>query len=76
MRFPRRQSNPGVFFVLALTTVPIAVLLEIGTIDLGHELTWRLFGGMTQVHSAWLRYAIIAVATASAVCAITHRTQD
>jgi hypothetical protein len=42
---PRRQGNVSVFAVVALMAVPFAVVLEIGTVDLGREITWRLFGG-------------------------------
>jgi len=69
----QRHVNVSVFTVFAIMTVPLAVVLEIGTIDLGHELTWRLFGGVSQLHSAWIRYVTIAVAIASIISALAHR---
>jgi len=70
---PRRQVNASTFFVITLVTAPLAVMLEIGTIDLGHELSWGLLGGLSREHSAWLRYSVVAVAIASAICAVTYR---
>jgi hypothetical protein len=69
---PRRQVQISVFTFLAMITVPLAVILEIGTIDLGHELSWRLFGGLSQMHSAWLRLMLIAVAIASIISALVY----
>lgn len=69
---PRRQVQISVFAFIAMVTVPLAVILEIGTIDLGRELSWRLFGGLSQVHSAWLRLTIVAVAIASIISALAY----
>jgi hypothetical protein len=69
----RRKVQISVFAFIAMVAVPLAVMLEIGTIDLGHELTWRLFGGLSQAHSAWLRLTLVAVAIASIICALAYR---
>ena len=65
-----KQWSPFAF--LSLITVPWALLLEMETIELGHELRWSLFGGMSETHSAWFRYGLIASAVASVICMFVH----
>jgi hypothetical protein len=66
-----RRAEFNVFLVAATLTVPLALTVEIGTFAAGRELRW--FGKLTQIQSAWLRYSLLAVATASIVCAIAFR---
>jgi hypothetical protein len=54
-----------------MVSLPLAVVLEIGTIDLGHELTW--FHRLSQTQSGWLRVAVLSVAIASTFSAIAYR---
>ena len=60
------KFNP--FTRLALVTLPLAASLEVGTLDLGHELTW--FGHLSQAQSAWIRYCALTVAIACVVMAL------
>jgi hypothetical protein len=67
----RRHWQPNPFTIVAMVSLPLAVILEIGTIDLGHELTW--FNRLSETQSGWLRVAILSVAIASTFSAIAYR---
>lgn len=67
----RHRVSLSPFALAAMVSVPWAIMLRIGTIDLGHELTW--FGRLSQVEGAWIRLSVVAVALASLVCTAVHR---
>jgi hypothetical protein len=66
----RRNWPPNPFAIVAMVSLPLAVVLEIGTIDLGHELTW--FHHLSETESGWLRVAVLSVAIASTFSAIAY----
>ena len=51
------KRNP--FFVLALVFVFPYLLVQIGTLDLGHELTY--FGQVSQLQAGYVRYALLLI---------------
>lgn len=62
------------FLVLAILAFSFFLLVEVGTVDLGHEFTW--FGRLSQSHSTLLRYALLAVFISStALTALRHFTR-
>jgi hypothetical protein len=67
----RRHWQPNPFTIVAMVSLPLAVILEIGTIDLGHELSW--FHRLSETQSALLRVAVLSVAIASTCSAIVYR---
>jgi hypothetical protein len=73
MQTPMTPSRTGLspFSVAALLTVPLSLIVEIGTLAAGHELTW--FGTLTQIQSQWVRYSLLATATASGICGLAFR---
>jgi hypothetical protein len=70
----RRNTRLNVFVIAATLTVPIAVIVEIGTLAAGHELTW--FKALSQAQSVWLRHALLALAAASVGCAFAFREKS
>jgi hypothetical protein len=68
------QMKVRLFGLLALLTTIGAALVEIGTLDLGHELTW--FGSLTPVQSAWVRHFFTAAAISSIVVALLSRGRN
>jgi hypothetical protein len=57
--------------MVAMLVLALTVVVEIGTIDLGRELSW--FGKLSQVQSAWVRYGLLAGSIASIICAVVYR---
>jgi hypothetical protein len=63
------RRNPYALF--ALGAICIALLLEVGTLDLGHEFTW--FGKLSLQQSAWVRYCVFTVAALFVIAAFVYR---
>jgi hypothetical protein len=59
------KRNP--FFALALVLVFPYLVVQIGTLDLGHELTY--FGKVSQLQSAYVRYTLLLIPMALFVVA-------
>jgi hypothetical protein len=57
--------------ILALVAVCASVLIEVATLDLGHELTWM--GHLSQVQGAWVRYLIFAGTILLIVASFVYR---
>jgi hypothetical protein len=68
----RRKRNPYAWF--AFSAVCFAVMLEVGTWDLGREFTW--FNKLSQQQSAWVRYCILTIAALLVVAAFVYRRRD
>ena len=51
------KRNP--FFALALVLVFPYLIVQIGTLDLGHELTY--FGKVSQLQGAYVRYTLLLI---------------
>jgi hypothetical protein len=63
------RRNPYIWF--ALVAVCFAFTIEVGTRDLGHELTW--FNRLSPEQSAWVRYCAITVAALLIIASFVHR---
>jgi hypothetical protein len=62
------------FLVLAILAFSFFLLVEVGTVDLGHEFTW--FGRLSQAQGATVRHALLAIFISSAaVTALRHFTR-
>jgi hypothetical protein len=59
------------YFWFAFGAVGLALILEVGTRDLGHEFTW--FNMLSQQQSAWVRYCVFTVAALLVVAVFVHR---
>jgi hypothetical protein len=53
---PMKRSQ---FFALAIVLLFPFLVVEIGTLDLGHEMTY--FGRLSQLQSAYVRYALLFI---------------
>ena len=60
------------FSLLSLLTVPIAAVLEIAYLDLGHDPTY--FGAFGAGHAPYVRYVALSLAVASVICALAFRS--
>src|SRR5450755_4424879 len=58
------QMKRDPFLVLAILAFSFFLFVEVGTVDLGHEFTW--FGRLSQLQSATVRYALLAIFISSA----------
>ncbi len=67
----QQNSKFNVFVVAAILTAPLSLIVEVGTIAAGHELTW--FRALSPTGAQWIRYALLAIALASMVCALAFR---
>jgi hypothetical protein len=63
------HRNPYAWF--AVVAVCFAFAIEVGTRDLGHELTW--FNRLSPDQSAWVRYCAFTVAALLVIAAFVHR---
>jgi len=63
------RRNPYAWFGFAAAC--FAFTLEIGTRDLGHELTW--FHLLAPEQSAWVRYSAFAAAALLIIAAFVYR---
>jgi hypothetical protein len=55
----------------AVGAVALAFVVEIGTLNLGHEFTW--FGHVPPAESAWIRYCVLTAAILLVVAAVIYR---
>lgn len=69
-----RNAKFNLFVTAVILTVPLFLVVEIGTLAAGRELTW--FGTLSPTQSAWVRHALLAVAAASVGCAIAFREKS
>jgi hypothetical protein len=64
------KRNP--FLLLAIMSLFLFVVVEVGTLDLGHEMTY--FGTLSQQQSGWVRYMLLFIAVCLFVAAASrHR---
>jgi H+/Cl- antiporter ClcA len=66
------RRNPYALF--ALGAVCFALVIEVGTLDLGHEFTW--FGKLSQQQGAWVRYCVFTLATLLVIAALVYRSRS
>ena len=62
------RRNPYAWF--AFCAVCLAVIMEVGARDLGHEFTW--FDAFSQQQSAWIRYGVFTVAALLVIAAFAY----
>ncbi len=66
------RRNPYAW--LAFSAVCLAFVIEVGTLDLGHEFTW--FNELSQQQSAWVRYCVFTIAALLVVAALVYRSRS
>lgn len=73
-RRPERSKPPkqqNLFFLSAMMSLFLFAVVEVGTLDLRHELTY--FHTLSQQQSAWARYALLFVTVGLFVVAASRQ---
>jgi hypothetical protein len=63
--------RPNRYAWFAFSAVCLALVLEVGTRDLGHEFTW--FNKLSEQQSAWVRYGVFTIAALLLIAAFVYR---
>ena len=60
-------------WVASIAAIALALVVEVGTLDLGHELTW--FGAASPAVAAAVRYVIVGVSIVLIIAAAALRNR-